>query len=187
MGPMEEFSEFIIRYCSPTLAGVKTANLFSFPTGEHDPEKFLIIWNRELMDKGIQLRVLRKSEKKALIYVYREKRLKEVLGNEKARMILRRYGYHCCNTEECIRHLSFRCENSVCFPHEIGLFLGYPTHDVEGFIENGGKNCRMCGCWKVYCEEETARKTFALYEKCRRIYGRLFLQGKSVGQLTVSM
>ncbi len=32
----------------------------------------------------------------------------------------------------------FHCSGE--FPHEIGLFLGYPLHDVIGFIFNRGKN-----------------------------------------------
>ena len=53
------------------------------------------------------------------------------------------------------------------FPHEIGIFLGYPLEDVDGFITHQGENCKLCGCWKVYGNVEQARRTFANYEKCR--------------------
>ena len=36
------------------------------------------------------------------------------------------------------------------FPHEMGLLLGYPVEDVEGFILNEGENCLYIGYWKVY-------------------------------------
>ena len=36
------------------------------------------------------------------------------------------------------------------FPHEIGIFLGYPLADVAGFIRNKGRNCKCIGTWKVY-------------------------------------
>ena len=72
------------------------------------------------------------------------------------------------------------------FPHEIGVFLDYPLADVKGFIENGGKNCKCCGCWKVYCDECGAKKTFSKYKKCREVYCRLWKSGcKSISQLTV--
>lgn len=70
------------------------------------------------------------------------------------------------------------------FPHEIGVFLGYPLKDVVGFIQNKGKNCKCCGCWKVYSDECEARKKFARYEKCKTIYMSMFQRGKSVLQLT---
>ena len=36
------------------------------------------------------------------------------------------------------------------FPHEIGVFLGYPLEDVVGFIRHRGKCFTCCGCWKSY-------------------------------------
>lgn len=36
------------------------------------------------------------------------------------------------------------------FPHEMGILLGYPVEDVEGFIINNGKNELYTGYWKVY-------------------------------------
>ena len=73
------------------------------------------------------------------------------------------------------------------FPHEVGVFLGYPLEDVKGFIANGGKNCKCVGCWKVYCDECEAKKRFAAFQKCRRVYAALFQQGKTVNQLTVAV
>ena len=36
--------------------------------------------------------------------------------------------------------------------------LGYPAEDVQGFIENETKECKCVGCWKVYGDEEKAKK-----------------------------
>lgn len=44
------------------------------------------------------------------------------------------------------------------FPHEVGLFLGYPPEDVEGFIENKARSCKITGYWKVYSDEEKAKR-----------------------------
>ena len=66
------------------------------------------------------------------------------------------------------------CES---FPHEIGVFLGYPLADVEGFIRNAGQNCLLCGCWKVYSDPESARRTFANYDRCRDILCDKLQQG----------
>ena len=63
---------------------------------------------------------------------------------------------------------------SESFPHEIGIFLGYPAEDVRGFVENGGCNYKLCGCWKVYGSVESARRKFAAYDRCREyLCGRL--------------
>jgi len=53
------------------------------------------------------------------------------------------------------------------FPHEIGLFLGYPVEDVRGFIEQRGKDCKLSGYWKVYGDEQAARRLFHQFDRCR--------------------
>lgn len=85
-----------------------------------------------------------------------------------------------------LERLMQRLEIGSAFPHEIGLFLGYPLGDVVGFIQNEGKNCKCAGCWKVYCDEHKARELFARFDQCREIYGKLWAQGKSIWQLTVA-
>lgn len=72
------------------------------------------------------------------------------------------------------------------FPHEIGVFLGYPIEDVIGFINNKGCNFKCCGYWKVYGDKEKAIKEFARYDKCRMIYTKLWNQGRSILKLTVA-
>lgn len=73
-------ANFLVEYCSPTLAGIKTANLFNCQYGSHSRAELAFIialWNRRLNSKGVSLKVLRFSKGNALIYVYREKQLKE--------------------------------------------------------------------------------------------------------------
>jgi len=66
------------------------------------------------------------------------------------------------------------------------VFLGYPLEDVLGFIENDGKNCLACGCWKVYANECAALAAFRRYEKCKSVYQRLFASGCPLSRLTVA-
>ena len=86
-----------------------------------------------------------------------------------------------------IERLKSRFATGEAFPHEIGVFLDYPLGDVIGFIENGGRNYKCSGCWKVYCDECESQKLFAMYQKCRDIYRRLYEEGRSVFQLTVAV
>ena len=50
------------------------------------------------------------------------------------------------------------------FPHEMGLLLGYPPEDVEGFILQNGRNALCSGYWKVYEDAESKRRTFHIFE-----------------------
>ena len=76
------------------------------------------------------------------------------------------------------------CEGD--FPHEIGVFLGYPLADVIGFIQNRGKNFTACGYWKVYTDPTAAQAEFDRYKKCERIYARCYYNGTPIRRLTVA-
>ena len=76
------------------------------------------------------------------------------MNQPKLRELIGQYGYKESNIEEMLAHLSERiCEctaQGIGFPHEIGAFLGYPTADVQSFIEKEGRDFIMTGYWKVY-------------------------------------
>ena len=73
------------------------------------------------------------------------------------------------------------------FPHEVGIFLDYPLADVIGFIRHQGAAFCCVGCWKAYTNEEQARRTFALYRKCRMVYLACYHnKGYGVTRLTVA-
>lgn len=110
------------------------------------------------------------------LYVFRVGKLEQELKREKTRKILQSQGYSYETLEEAIEILKGRMGENGSFPHEVGLFLGYPEEDVLGFMMNQGKNCKCCGCWKVYCDECSAIKTFCRYKKCEEVYQRLFWQ-----------
>ncbi|MDE7122430.1 MAG: DUF3793 family protein, partial [Oscillospiraceae bacterium] len=102
------------------------------------------------------------------------------------RSILLEYGYpECLTIENALATLSAHMQNSRDhheFPHEIGIFLGYPIEDVLGFIENHGKNYVFNGYWKVYGNAEQARRTFSNYDKCRMFLCNKLKQGYSIYQ-----
>lgn len=178
--------ELIIRHCSPTLAGLKTGNLFNctFVCYE-DLQMHIDQSNNILNPKGVYITLLQKRENNALIYVYRYQRLLVDISKDEVKKFLKFYGYSSCDIKECIQHLSDRLLEFEDFPHEIGLFLGYPLNDVKAFIENKGRNYKYVGFWKVYFDEYEAIKTFAKYKKCTSVYCKLYTEGRSIQRLTV--
>ena len=179
--------ELIIRHCSPTLAGLKTGNIFCCEyRSDEQLRKGIRRLNRRLTAKGLRIIPLRIREGHAMIYVYRPSRLKCDLANADAADLLRRSGYSCEAPGRCISCLMSRLGERGEFPHEIGLFLGYPPEDVRGFIENGAKREKHTGFWKVYGDEEKARATFARYNKCIDVYARKYAEGSSIERLTVA-
>jgi len=178
--------ELLIRNCSPTLAGLKTGNMFSFPCPSDSMMREAVRdWNKKLTRKGIRMLPLRYNGKNALIYIYRPAKLKNDLTDKTARDILHGCGYCPGSPELCIVQLIKRFAAGDEFPHEVGLFLGYPPEDVCGFIENRA-GCKCAGLWKVYGDVEAAERTFEKYKKCTRVYCEQYAKGSSVERLTVA-
>lgn len=181
------FEELLILHCSPTLAGVKTGNMFRcFYNSQKELFDDIRRLNRKLACKGLRVIPLRVDDKTALIYVYRPTKLKTDLEHCDAVCILKRYGYTCERPDRCVAELVIRMREQKEFPHEVGLFLGYPPEDVHGFIENHAQCAKCTGAWKVYGDEKKAQKTFAVYKKCTDIYCALHAKGKAIERLTVA-
>ena len=180
--------EMVIRHCSPTLAGLKTGSLFScrYET-EEEVRQDVRAMNRLLVPKGLRVLCLRYRAGLALIYLYRPDCLYRDLNDPTAAHLLADRGYPCANADRCVVALVEKLHECKEFPHEIGLFLGYPPVDVEGFIDHGAKDFKCVGDWKVYGDEEQARQTFARYRACTECYHAQWCSGKSVEQLTVAM
>lgn len=177
----------LIEHCAPTLADLKTASIFNYRFSDIDTlMEELRVQNRKLNEKGVFIEILKIADTQVLLYVYRKKRLESDLQKEGVWELLSRYGYRDNDFESCLITLKYRLFRYDSFPHEIGLFLGYPLADVTGFIEQGGKNYKYCGSWKVYCDEYEAAKLFARFKKCTAVYRRLFADGRSIMQLTVA-
>ena len=175
-------------HCAPTLAGIKSGSLFTSDYRNKDEVMdSLRQLNRRLAPKGIRVLPLRFSQRKVLVYAYRPGGLARDLGRKEAREILRRAGYTAADADGSVIELMRRLNEEENFPHEIGLFLSYPPEDVQGFMEKGGRDCKCVGTWKVYGNEELARRTFSRYKACTDAYCRLFRSGgKSLEQLTVN-
>ena len=177
----------IIRNCAPTLAGIKTGSLFTCPCDSKEALRdSLRRLNGRLGGKGLRAVPLRFSERKALVYLYRPGKLAEDLSDSTAVRLLREQGYCPGSCGKCVGMLARKLRQQGEFPHEIGLFLGYPPEDVCGFIENRACGCKCVGCWKVYGDEAAARKKFDQYRKCTRVYRDKWAQGSSIERLTVA-
>ncbi len=68
-------------------------------------------------------------------------------------------------------------QNEPGFPHEIGLILGYPPADVEGFIKNKGASFVACGGWKAYANPKGALEAFQRNRRCTDEFRSMYAQG----------
>lgn len=171
--------KYLIEHCSPTLASLKTANLFTYAYDrEADFQEEFRLWEARFREKGVSLMLLRKRRNTALLYVCRKDRLKRDLQQPGVAPFLAACGYPDAEPDAALEQLCCRLAENDAFPHEIGVFLGYPLGDVMGFIRSGGRNCRHAGCWKVYCNEAETLRLFEKFKKWQRRISASLESGK---------
>lgn len=179
--------EMVIRHCAPTLASIKTGSLFSCPfEGEGRMGESIRSLNRRLRGKGLRVLPMRCRGGRCLVYVYRPAQLARDLSDARAQGILRACGYPGEGTDRCVRRLIERLHTCEAFPHEIGLFLGYPPEDVEGFMTRR-QEAKCVGCWKVYGDVAAAKRLFERYARCTDAYLRRHAQGTDIERLAVAV
>lgn len=118
------FQAAVVRNCSPTLAGIKPASLFTYPGVYVDQDgssvtaaiedrrarllNVIARCNRELNPFGIHLSVLVWRPCGALVYAYRPNSLATYLADPRAKTALAKEGYGTGNLSACLVHLASR-------------------------------------------------------------------------------
>ena len=178
-------AKILAEHCAATLAGIKTGNLFRVSiSGPNMLRKELRKWNRILNGKGLRLIPVRYGDDFALLYLYRQEHLMRDLRDPMALDILRSLGYRTGKYSSMVAQLVGRMRKEG-FPHEVGLFLGYPPADVMGFLRDPHSGVKCVGCWKVYGDAEQAEKKFAAFRQCKELYCRHLENGWPLENLIV--
>ena len=164
--------------CSPFITGLKIANLFSISIVQHSKLEYI------LTVSGYSFKQLYCTKNKIIYFLYHAKKLKEYFKMDIVRKILYQLGYP-YNThkdinkmfaifkEKYVGYMEGKCK----FPHEMGIFLGYPVEDVIGYLKNNGKNSICVGYWKVYKDKEEKQKLFKEFECAKNNVIRYLAQG----------
>ena len=182
------FEAVLVRQCAPTLAGMKPGSIFCF---NHSPlevsRQKVCQWNKQLAPFGLTVQILleRPGSSSVIVFVYRRDRLEQMLSDDAYQSFLAQAGYERTNLDGLLEQLSYRLRTQPEFPHEIGVFLGYPLRDVIGFIENHGRNFTCCGFWKSYGDPAEMQVCFACYRRCIQTYVAMFEQGIPIERLAV--
>lgn len=171
-------------HCAPILSGSKAANIMTVTVHEFDRIGYL------LQGTGIRYRFLKTKGDKGILYLYREKRLRQYLEQKEIQEFLSEYGYDEVNIAKMLNLLSKRIrmynDQDAVFPHEIGVFLEYPLGDVKGFLANEGKNFMYSGYWKVYQDLQGAVRRFTQYDMERELTIQALMQGKTIREIVLA-
>lgn len=180
----QRFQQTLALHCAPAMAGIKPADLISWGGTLEESRTLTDTFGRSLASTGVSLRLLCRREERGLVLVYRPDCLDAQLARPEVRTQLLRDGYPVDQgTAVMLDRLAVRLSGSGEFPHEVGLFLGYPAADVEGFRIHKGRNCLYSGAWKVYADVEGAKRTFAQYRRCRAEWSKKVASGYYLAEI----
>ena len=168
----------IVLQCAPFLKGKKVSCGITMEDSMYDE------LHNILSGSGISYRRLSAAEGRCLVLFYREKELSEYVNRVGIRSFIREFGYIEMELDEMLERLSCRSalfsREEIGYPHEIGIFFGYPVEDVQGFIRNAGREYLFLGYWKVYSNPMAAKMIFKEYDQAKVCAVNEFLTGKSI-------
>ena len=147
-------------------------------------DKELARISMKLHNTNISLIILCTCKKRHLVMVYRAKELEEHLRSKEVSDYLREFGYRrddfISNLIRLHQRMNGFYNKMKEFPHEVGVFLGYPICDIKGFLENKGERYLHSGYWKIYGNLEETRKKFLSYDEAGEIAIDEFLSGREL-------
>lgn len=167
----------LVLQCAPTLAGLKTSNLLIVPKDQEDKVRFV------LRHSGLLGYRLVYDKRRVVFLVFNKEMLVSYLAKTEIKEFLSSYGYRTDAFGYLLRTFQERYDlyvhNRKDFPHEMGVFLGYPLCDVVGFIQNGGDEFVLSGYWKVYNDKAKAQELFEKFDDVKDDMVRMISKGYS--------
>lgn len=182
--PLDCLTAYLMLECAEVLAGVKPANLISLVNrNQLCGRNLYLLWqsyHEELAARlpDLTIRVLQTRERALLLLCYNNDQLERHMAHAGIRTLLRKAGYEANSSIEAqLGELSRRIESKGSFPHEIGLFIGYPAKDVAAFM-GLIKLPFTCQClWKIYGNPDQSLGLAEQFRCCRQRMGAILAKG----------
>lgn len=173
--PLDCLTAHFMLECSEVLAGVKPANLIPLVNRARSCGRNLyLLWQRHEAELAarfpdLAIRVLQTGERALLLLCYNRTRLDRHLSHAGIRALLHRAGYEAgMSAESLLDELGRRIAANGSFPHEIGLFIGYPAKDVAAFMGLVKLPFTCQGPWKIYGNPAQSLGMVEQFRCCRQ-------------------
>ena len=102
----------------------------------------------------------------SLVLFHHPETMARTLSEPENRVLLERCGYRTeAGCDAMLRELQRRFRAGTGLPHEVGIFLGYPAKDVEGFMANLPRTPVEHGRWAVYGDAGESIARMSLYSR----------------------
>jgi hypothetical protein len=168
----ECLASFLALETAEILEGVKPGNLINVTSRRQPCDRNLYaLWQaygEELVEAGgLSVKVMRERNDSLLLFIYDSAALSRLLAENRVRTMLNRAGYwQITDLDKILAELKERI-GSGSFPHEVGIFLGYPLKDVAAFMGWALIPFTCQGPWKIYGDPRRSLETAASHHECR--------------------
>ena len=166
------FAAYLALEGAEVIEGAKPGNLINLVNRtRHCGLNPYRLWRRYgeamLAGTGLRGRVLKDRGDSMLLYLYRDDLLREHLAKRAVTVILGKLGYSSAGGPgEALDQLAARAQGCD-FPHEIGVFLGYPLKDVLAFMGRIPIAYTCQGPWKIYGDPRPSLELAERFRECR--------------------
>ena len=175
----EEFLRYLLVRTSPVIAGVKPASLLRISNcckaREFQHYDSFCIYQEEIMNSlKLEYMVMKNNDTDIQVLFYDSEIMKRRLIAPEVSQLLYEHGY---GEFKSVKLSLDKLRSRFCmteFPHEIGVFLGYPVKDVRGFINRSeapvftGK-----GLWRIFGEPTESLNLMEQYRLAEKLGRRI--------------
>lgn len=166
------------------LSGAKPANLLSIVNRTRPCGRNLYqIWQAHYKDVAHRLpllhfKLLQSNDKSLLLLCYSKQQLEQQVSHTGIRTLLHKAGYDKnASLDELLTELEHRIDQNDRFPHEIGLFIGYPAKDVAAFMGLIKLPFACQGPWKIYGNPAHSLNLAEKHRCCRQRMATILATG----------
>ena len=170
--PGECLASFLALEAAEVIAGEKPANLLSIanrlrPCGRNLYSLWKEWGTKVLAESGLAVRELADRKDSILLFIYRPEVLGVLVRRPSASAVLARAGYgDVSDLDSVLGELTSRMGGDS-FPHEIGVFLGYPLKDVAAFMGLVLIPFACQGPWKIFGDPRESLRLAEVFRCCR--------------------
>ena len=175
----------ILEMLGAVILGSKPAEIINVPGSKEDKkiklskiEAFFSNCSR------ITYRIITTHDGGKRVLFINEKSMEKVLVNKRCINFLKFVGYPAdYQLNDYMDELVFRLQSEE-FPHEIGVFLGYPLKDVLGFMGYGKNELVEVRNWRIYGDKEISYEVYNNFMRDKAIMKEM-IESMNINELRI--
>ncbi len=180
--PVECLSAHLLYESSEVVAGIKPANLVSLVNRTRNCGRNLYqLWlthNQAIHSRFQKLEFLELNRKEGsvLLLCFERSQMEQKLSHSGLRTLLIKAGYNKnASLDDLLQELTKRIRTNQQFPHEIGLFIGYPAKDVAAFMGLVKLPFTCQALWKIYGKPDKSLNLARRFKQSRQRMSELLV------------